>query len=185
MNARKIFGLVFVPEDTNCTEITLWIDALGDLPADLLLEYQIEGLLEEIEGDMMLFNSCGETGIVLCVPDGCYNFSLALEEWSQIPIWVGVYIDGSLHEDFVIEPETGGVLGAFGVNTDCETSIEERELDLNVYPNPVSDLINIDLSRWENATVQVLGSNGQLILNQKIKSNKTQLDASSWASGVY
>lgn len=56
--------------------------------------------------------------------------------------------------------------------------------NLDVYPNPVDDLLNIDLESGENSTAQVFDVSGKLLL-EKVFDFQTQIDFSDFVEGMY
>ena len=70
-------------------------------------------------------------------------------------------------------------------NNNCNIAIQEMEvLQVQVYPNPFLDVLHI-VSHEEQVQITVRNINGQILQTQQINSGKHQLDASSWASGLY
>jgi hypothetical protein len=67
-----------------------------------------------------------------------------------------------------------------GTNTSIETPTISQ---LNIYPNPGKGLVNIQGST--NALVKIYDINGRLMFSQFSAEGQIQLDASSWAKGVY
>lgn len=58
-----------------------------------------------------------------------------------------------------------------------------QEKSISVYPNPASELLNIELS--ENADVKIYNISGQLMLQRNIESNRNSLDISQLTRGFY
>ena len=70
-------------------------------------------------------------------------------------------------------------------NNNCNIGIQEMEaLQVQVYPNPFLEVLHI-VSHEEQVQITVRNINGQILQTQPINSGKHQLDASSWASGLY
>lgn len=69
----------------------------------------------------------------------------------------------------------------------CTFSLNEYELQgVSVYPNPVKDVIKVNLERFEGDTsIKLMSVSGQVILNQTVTKLSTKLDAKNLASGVY
>ncbi len=67
-----------------------------------------------------------------------------------------------------------------GTNTGIETPTISQ---LSIYPNPASGMVNIQGSA--NALVKIYDINGRLMFSQFSAEGQIQLDASSWAKGVY
>jgi len=60
-------------------------------------------------------------------------------------------------------------------------------VNMNIYPNPFSETINIDLPTFENeyAHVKIYDANGAVVLESGINSEQTILNTSSLKSGLY
>jgi hypothetical protein len=70
-------------------------------------------------------------------------------------------------------------------NNNCNIGIQEMEaLQVQVYPNPFLEVLHI-VSHEEHVQITVRNINGQTLQTQQINTGKHQLDASSWASGLY
>ena len=70
------------------------------------------------------------------------------------------------------------------------TAIKEprlNEVELNVFPNPAVDIVNIDLSMGaeEIITVQLYNMKGEKLISKKFQERLFQLDLSSLASANY
>jgi len=70
-------------------------------------------------------------------------------------------------------------------NNNCNIGIQEMEaLQVQVYPNPFLEVLHI-VSHEEHVQITVRNINGQTLQTQQINTGKYQLDASSWARGLY
>ena len=70
-------------------------------------------------------------------------------------------------------------------NNTCNIGIQEMEaLQVQVYPNPFLEVLHI-VSHEEHVQITVRNINGQTLQTQQINTGKYQLDASSWARGLY
>ena len=56
--------------------------------------------------------------------------------------------------------------------------------DLNVYPNPGKEMLNIQ-TEWNNAFVEIHDLNGKTIHSQRITDRHTAINAESWPAGMY
>ena len=86
--------------------------------------------------------------------------------------------------DFVIQDPT------FGFNNEESTSTSDFELlneQLTVYPNPVSDILSIELkdSNSVNSRLTISNNIGQNIFAKRINTISTTIDVSSFESGIY
>jgi hypothetical protein len=62
--------------------------------------------------------------------------------------------------------------------------IENDAISLSVYPNPMNDLLNIEVATQENYILKMYTATGQQILNTTFK-NKFQLNTNNYATGFY
>ena len=70
-------------------------------------------------------------------------------------------------------------------NNNCNIGIQEMEaLQVQVYPNPFLEVLHI-VSHEEHVQITVRNINGQILKTQQINTGKYQLDAFSWARGLY
>jgi hypothetical protein len=56
---------------------------------------------------------------------------------------------------------------------------------LIIYPNPASNLINIDFKDLENTSVEVLDSNSRLLFTQKLSNTQNAINIDGLATGIY
>ncbi len=61
---------------------------------------------------------------------------------------------------------------------------QERSAEISVYPNPVTDILNIDFNA-ESASVKLYNYLGQVIYNAEDITSVHQLDTSDFPSGIY
>lgn len=70
-------------------------------------------------------------------------------------------------------------------------SLALYETDLLIFPNPFNNYFNIDLNNSSNYNkIEIIEPDGKLILDVNIKTllnekNQVEIDASTWASGIY
>jgi hypothetical protein len=67
------------------------------------------------------------------------------------------------------------------------SSIEniQTKVELSIFPNPTSQIVNIKYSGQLPVEAKVLSVNGQILSNKKINEASSQLDFSSNAKGIY
>ncbi|AWI24559.1 Ig-like domain-containing protein [Flavobacterium pallidum] len=84
--------------------------------------------------------------------------------------------DGSCDSDvrLAVTVTTGACLNVDNLQSDV----------LNVYPNPVTDFLNVSYSQ-NIANVQIINMIGQIVLDKKIGTAETRLDMSHLAAGTY
>ena len=61
--------------------------------------------------------------------------------------------------------------------------MEERQI--NVYPNPATRIITIELPEGTEAGLSVFNPQGVLVLSQKVGNNSNQVDLGMLAKGIY
>lgn len=61
----------------------------------------------------------------------------------------------------------------------------DPQFDINVYPNPPSEKLIIETSYIENLSYVLYDINGKVLINEKIKDNKTLIHMNTYASAVY
>tara|TARA_R110002049_G_scaffold279949_2_gene459136 strand:- start:30217 stop:31407 length:1191 start_codon:yes stop_codon:yes gene_type:complete len=70
--------------------------------------------------------------------------------------------------------------------SDDPLGVEEFNLaDANVYPNPVNDILNIELKNQTKADVSLFDINGRLILKQKLEDSQTPINIETLHVGIY
>ncbi len=56
---------------------------------------------------------------------------------------------------------------------------------LKIYPNPTRERVLIEFSNWNQSTIEIITSNGQLIYSQTPTASITPIDFSSFQKGIY
>ncbi|MFT5246526.1 MAG: hypothetical protein ACI9RU_002770 [Litorivivens sp.] len=177
-------------EEEACTFVSVTISAeLTGNDTDLL-EFVLESEGVEIEGEWPLIAGAGTMSFDFCLEDGCYT--LAVDPASAI---LANFID------IVITDEQGNELNGlifgtgdsdeliieFGVNTDCEDSVDELERgNVSVFPIPASDNLQINLADFDGASAYTLiDANGKLVKNGLFNGVSHTISVSYLSSGVY
>jgi hypothetical protein len=82
------------------------------------------------------------------------------------------------------------------LNTNCYTQDEaevvlllnsnnfEKNADLKIFPNPVTDILNIE-NEFQINSIKVYNQLGQMVFGKEINNNNTQLELSNINSGIY
>ncbi len=88
----------------------------------------------------------------------------------------------------------GEIRGQVNRNSDCYritvgiNDLNKSDLNAKIYPNPVTDKVNIEISSADysaDATVKILDMTGQTVLSQKNINQFTTLDLSRYSTGVF
>ena len=66
-----------------------------------------------------------------------------------------------------------------------ETKLEEKEVAVNVYPNPTSDVLYIDLDDDSITTAILTNTAGKELLTMDVSIGENEMNLSSLANGIY
>lgn len=70
--------------------------------------------------------------------------------------------------------------------SDDPLSVEEFNIaDANIFPNPVKDVLNIELKNQTKAEASLFDTNGRLFLKQKLQALQTPINIETLSAGVY
>ncbi len=61
----------------------------------------------------------------------------------------------------------------------------EEQLNVKVYPNPVNDKLNIVLNSQSNGMIQLYNQLGELVLEEKLSSDITEINTGLFINGMY
>ena len=88
--------------------------------------------------------------------------------------------------DYVCDPHAGNMNGTVTVYETTAGISENNLLSFEMYPNPVSDVLNIQLpSGTDKAEVGVYDYTGRLVSSKTISSNDSTLDVQKISKGIY
>ena len=57
--------------------------------------------------------------------------------------------------------------------------------DVNIFPNPTEDILNIQTSTFEEVTYTLMDAQGKILMSDKLISNLTSIAVSQYAPGTY
>ena len=87
--------------------------------------------------------------------------------------------------DYVCDPHDGNMNGTVTVTSTAGIS-KNNLLSFEMYPNPVSDVLNIQLpTGTEKAEISVFDYTGRLVSSKIISSNDTAIDVQKISRGIY
>ena len=89
--------------------------------------------------------------------------------------------------DYVCDPHPSNMVGTITVVAEGALSTSEaRRLNFEMFPNPASDKVRIQLpSGAENATVEFYDSLGRLALSKKVTRINNKMDVNALSKGIY
>jgi hypothetical protein len=76
---------------------------------------------------------------------------------------------------------TSGVVNVTGVGIE---EVRFSDLGFTIYPNPTTGIVNIETT-ISNAEINILSIEGKVLFNQKLTNNKTVIDLTTLAGGLY
>jgi hypothetical protein len=101
--------------------------------------------------------------------------------------YIGLGVNAHNNDGPLCETKFTNVVVESGI--ECETSIKEQSSDLlSVYPNPVADLLTLELGEHDqvlNSMIYIHNTLGQLVLKEKVTGNSHSLDLGNLPQGLY
>lgn len=123
------------------------------------------------------------TGEVTTVAGSTQGFAdgIASEAQFNFPYAVRVDAAGVIYVADILNQEIRKFDTILGV---IETS--NQNTDAAIYPNPIKDILNIELSYVsKNASISIINLLGRTLYSQNINSLKTSLDIGNYSKGIY
>lgn len=126
----------------------------------------------------------------MCLEPGCYTIEFDTDEAvNDDSFFYGAFIDGYELDlfDVSISDNQHHVSFSFGVDSDCDTQIEEVQgVDWSVYPVPASEFIMIEIDDiLLGSEIVVLDINGRQVLRDNLYQLVHTISLSSLAEGIY
>ncbi len=110
---------------------------------------------------------------------GRYNLSYAIYTDGRY----GTYSNALLNEIMLPLTDEGLLID---YKLDEFTSVDEAQaIDMNIYPNPVADQINVSVEDYRNTTLEVYNLLGKVVKTVELDSQNTQVDVSTLSNGTY
>ncbi|MEQ8713714.1 MAG: MBG domain-containing protein [Cyclobacteriaceae bacterium] len=78
----------------------------------------------------------------------------------------------------------GAVAGTLIING-AVTAIEELPVVVSLYPNPVQDILSVEVTNSSLNEVEVYSLNGVLMMGRPLVGNKAEIDVQAWPTGMY
>ncbi len=177
---------VVVGDENDCTPVTLIISALEVIEENMVFNWTLEGDGETQYGEFVLHAECQSTVLHLCLINGCFVLDLDLPGGEEsIPLWVTMLIDNQLEEEMYVEPGTDSIVIDFGVNTDCFNSIEEYQIESNVYPIPASSDLTVEVPTTHNVNWTLRNLSGAIVAQNLAIGGVFNISIGDVAQGLY
>ena len=161
---------VYILDDLEVTEPTeLTIDSVAII---------VESAPSAMDGSIS-FNVNGGTGSYdTLLLDSLQN---AIEPFNLNQLSAGTY--------YVVVIDENGcetIVGPLTVDVISSSLDVKLDIEVGVYPNPATDNVFIDIDNPINLTFNILDSSGRkLVSNQRINGKITQINTTTWQSGLY
>lgn len=119
------------------------------------------------------------------VPDYAWEGAYILTGDPTAPTWIYAATPGEFdNASYLTDTPVDGTVYRF-----IPTLVGVAELnvsqEINIYPNPASDKINIPWTSEEKEVVQIFDALGRIVYTAQLNSGINSIDVSAWESGVY
>ncbi len=177
-------------EEDECTQLVLGFEGdFGDVGNYTeLLECVIDDEFGTVwEGIIPISTLLEDFELELCLPDGCYGFSITNSD-PLLLASLGIALQSVESDEVDVNIEldifSGTLEANFGIGTDCTVGIEEASVDFAIYPVPTADVVNVvfESSGWDYAIMDMTGR----IIDKNVNSEiHNRIDATLWSDGLY
>ncbi len=165
-----------IPQSSNATVLSSTSATISWTanPADQKYKFRYKptaGGSPWVEYTSLTVNTKTETGLV---PGTEYKYKLKTK-------CSGGWTNWSANDFFTMSAS----INAGNLRTTEEDKTALNEKDINIFPNPTSGLLNIDLSGIDAEMIRIHSIHGQSVLEQTITQELEKVDLSQWPSNVY
>lgn len=143
-----------------------------EVPANIAVEHNVVTWESEAENFNLMYVVANDTTTVE-VADNTYTFE-GLEDGTVVTVMVQAICDEDNTSDW--SEATEFTFEGVGINN--------YGLNANVYPNPTRDVVNVECTVL-GANLSVYDMFGKVVMNTTIQSERTELNLSNVAPGVY
>lgn len=94
----------------------------------------------------------------------------------------------AINDPWPTEFPTGGFdLDAVGVINFTPTSITEQtdKIEVNIYPNPASDIVIFDFDKKDTCSIDIFNSSGTLVFHNQVFEDSFKLNIQTFKTGLY
>jgi hypothetical protein len=101
----------------------------------------------------------------------------------------GVSSSISLFGVFFRNQSLGWAVGSNGTilkyTAPVSTLEETDKLFVNIYPNPIDKIVNVEFENYGKYQLQLIDMSGKIIQNFEVNAQNVQMNSASWSAGVY
>lgn len=141
-----------------------------------------DGTTMKIYYDAVLVGSTNFNGVIDYCEGGELRFG---KTWSEQPFYFnGIMDDIGIWDRALTEQEISDLFNASTMGTNSPIISQKW----NIYPNPAEGIITIDLGNpnsVDGTIIKIFNSVGQLLFENNVNSQKTNIDLTPWGSGIY
>ena len=179
---------IYTAPEMECTPVIFYLEMLEDFDVDVDIEYVIEGLGLELEGLITIQEECGSTFLEICIPDGCYEMTMGLEDLGEYALFLSILVDDLPGVNYQVDLLEQTVTMEFGVNQDCDvdTNVEEvLENQLLIYPNPNNGQFYVEHNYNAEDQWEIVDLSGRLIQQGQFTQPRLTINVNDLSSGSY
>jgi hypothetical protein len=119
------------------------------------------------------------------VPDYAWEGAYMLSGDPSAPTWIYAATPGDFdNASYLTDTPVDGTVYRF-IPTLVGVTEHNVSKEINIYPNPASDKINIPWTSEEKEVVQIFDALGRTVFTAQLNSGMNSIDVSAWESGVY
>lgn len=118
----------------------------------------------------------------------CFWMYMSDECWAEGNGLYTLHVSVSEHGAADVDPVTHWYIDGIQLEITGANTLALVNTSVNVYPNPATDLVNVDINSRENGmfTINVYNTVGSLVLSQQAEGNSTEtLDVTNLPAGLY
>jgi blue copper oxidase len=173
------FDMMRIDYEIPLNNIEIWKLVNETMVAHPFHIHDVQFFLIDRSGNVPSAEELGRKDVVLVPPFDSVMFITKFEDFADTTVPFMYHCHILMHEDdgmmgqFIVKPLSVGV-----------NELKNNNNSLTLYPNPTSNLVNIDAK--EMTSISVFNTLGEIVYAQnKISTNSLQINTSQWSKGIY
>lgn len=177
------FNMMRIDYEIPVNNIEIWKLVNETMVAHPFHIHDVQFFLFDRNGSTPPAEELGRKDVVLVPPGDSVMFITKFEDFADTIIPFMYHCHILMHED-------DGMMGQFVVRPNI-TTINELTLNnasINLYPNPASSVLNIQIKSendQESFQLNVFDALGKLVFSEKLTLPQSQINTSTWSKGIY